>query len=82
MQDTILETIRIRFGTSSHLVFFVYGVSVQILTTAALLLGGSAALNVTTGASTIAMNYLTPFGMVMYTYLGGLKSTFLSDYVQ
>jgi Na+/proline symporter len=62
-------------------VFFIYGVSVQILITAALLLGGSAALNVTTGASTVAMNYLIPFGVVIYTYLGGLKSTFLSDYV-
>lgn len=62
--------------------FFIYGVSVQILITAALLLGGSAALSVMTGASVIAMNYLIPFGVVLYTYLGGLKSTFLSDYIQ
>jgi hypothetical protein len=40
----MLEAVRIRFGTSSHLVFFVYGLSVQILITAALLLDGSAAL--------------------------------------
>lgn len=53
----------------------------QILVTAALLLGGSAAFTVTTGASTIAMNYLIPLGVVVYTYLGGLKSTFLSDYI-
>ncbi|RDW77597.1 hypothetical protein BP6252_05650 [Coleophoma cylindrospora] len=79
--NTILEAIRIRFGTSSHLVFFAYGVSVQILITAALLLGGSAAMTATTGASTVAMNYLIPFGVVIYTYLGGLKSTFLSDYI-
>ncbi|CZR62170.1 uncharacterized protein PAC_12067 [Phialocephala subalpina] len=72
-KNTILETIRIRFGTSSHLVFFAYGVSVQILITAA--------LNVATGASTIAINYLIPFGVVIYTCVGGLKSTFLSDYV-
>ena len=82
MQNTILEAIRIRFGTSSHLVFFAYGVSVQILITAALLLGGSAAFTATTGASTVAMNYLIPLGVVIYTYLGGLKSTFLSDYIQ
>lgn len=69
--NTVLEVIRVRFGTSSHLVFFCYGVSVQILVTAALLLGGSAAFTVTTGASTIAMNYLIPLGVVMYTYLGG-----------
>jgi len=28
------------------------------------------------------MNYLIPVGVVIYTYLGGLKSTFLSDYIQ
>ncbi|KAF8852415.1 hypothetical protein BDZ45DRAFT_749594 [Acephala macrosclerotiorum] len=82
VQSTILEVIRIRFGTSSHLMFFAYGVSVQVLITTTLLLGGSAALNVTTGASTIAMNYLIPFGVVIYTYLGGLKVHSLSDYVQ
>lgn len=63
-------------------IYFCYGVSVQIIITAALLLGGSACLNVTTGASVVAMNYLIPFGVVIYTYLGGLKSTFLSDYIQ
>ncbi|KAI1869975.1 uncharacterized protein JN550_005565 [Neoarthrinium moseri] len=79
--NTILEALRIRFGTSTHLVFFAYGVSVQILITAALLLGGSAAFTVTTGANIIAMNYLIPQGVVVYTYLGGLKSTILSDYL-
>ena len=50
--------------------------------TAALLLEGSAALTATTGASTTAMNYLIPVGVVIYTYLGGLISTFLSNYIQ
>ncbi|KAI9741291.1 MAG: hypothetical protein M1834_003008 [Cirrosporium novae-zelandiae] len=79
--NTILEAVRIRFGTRTHLVFFAYGVSVQILVTAALLLGASAALNATTGANTVAMNYLIPVGVVVYSLLGGLKSTILSDYV-
>lgn len=78
----MLEAIRIRFGTSSHLVFFAYGVTVQILVTAALLLGGSASLTATTGASTVAMNYFIPLDVGLYTYLGGLKATFLSDYIQ
>jgi Na+/proline symporter len=80
--NTILEALRVRFGKTAHIIYFCYGVSVQILVTAALLLGGSAAFNVTTGANTVAMNYLIPFGVVLYTYLGGLKSTFLSDYIQ
>ncbi|KAH9884263.1 hypothetical protein F4778DRAFT_787886 [Xylariomycetidae sp. FL2044] len=79
--NTMLEALRIRFGTATHIVFFAYGVSVQILITAALLLGGSAAFSVTTGANIIAMNYLIPFGVIVYTYLGGLKSTILSDYL-
>ncbi|KAK6081203.1 sodium symporter family protein [Seiridium cupressi] len=79
--NTILEALRIRFGTRTHIVYFCYGVSVQILITAALLLGGSAAFSVTTGANIIAMNYLIPFGVIVYTYLGGLKSTILSDYL-
>ncbi|QDS76336.1 hypothetical protein FKW77_002734 [Venturia effusa] len=79
--NTILEAIRIRFGTATHVVYFCYGVSVQIIITAALLLGGPACLNVTTRANVVAMNYLIPFGVVIYTYLGGLKTTFLSDYI-
>lgn len=54
----------------------------QIIITAALLLGGSACSNVTTGANVVAMNYLISLGVVIYTYLGGLKSTILSDYIQ
>jgi urea-proton symporter len=51
--NTILEALRIRFGTRTHIVFFCYGVSVQVLITAALLLGGSAAFSVTTGANIV-----------------------------
>lgn len=51
--NTILEALRIRFGTNTHLVYFAYGVSVQIIITAALLLGGSAAFTVTTGANIV-----------------------------
>ncbi|KAK5166531.1 uncharacterized protein LTR77_008074 [Saxophila tyrrhenica] len=79
--NTILEALRIRFGTATHIVFFVYGVVVQILVTAALLLGGSAAFAVTTGVNIVAMNYLIPLGVVIYTYFGGLKATFISDFL-
>ncbi|ETS79722.1 hypothetical protein PFICI_09575 [Pestalotiopsis fici W106-1] len=74
--NTILEALRIRFGTRTHIVFFCYGVSVQVLITAALLLGGSAAFSVTTGA-----NIVREQARFLYTYLGGLKSTILSDYL-
>ena len=79
--NTILEALRVRFGKTTHIIFFIYGVCVQIIITSALLLGGSAAFSVTTGVNTVAMNYLIPTGVVIYTYLGGLKATFISDYL-
>jgi urea-proton symporter len=79
--NTILEALRVRYGKTTHLIYFAYGVAVQIIITSALLLGGSAAFSVTTGVSTVAMNYLIPTGVVIYTYLGGLKATFISDYI-
>ncbi|KAL8280149.1 hypothetical protein RQP46_007479 [Phenoliferia psychrophenolica] len=80
--NTILEAIRIRWGTGGHIVYTGYGIAVQILVTAALLLGCSAALHSMTGANIVAMNYLIPVGVVVYSLLGGLKATFLSDFIQ
>ncbi|KAF1996584.1 hypothetical protein P154DRAFT_607945 [Amniculicola lignicola CBS 123094] len=80
--NTIPEALRVRFGIKAYLAFFTYGVAVQILTTTALLHGGPAALNFTTGTNTIVMNYLFPLGMVIYMYSGGSTSTFISNYLQ
>lgn len=79
--STILETLRIRFGPAIRIILFVNGVSVQILVTASLLLGASAAFSVTTGDNTVAMNYLTQLVVVIYKYRGGVNSRCLSDYV-
>ena len=46
-----------------------------------LLLGGSAVVNALTGVNTIASCFLLPLGVLIYTLFGGLKATFLSDYV-
>jgi Na+/proline symporter len=45
-----------------------------------LLLGGSAVVNYLTGMNTIAVCFLLPLGVVVYTLFGGLKATFISDY--
>ncbi|RUP47702.1 Sodium:solute symporter family-domain-containing protein [Jimgerdemannia flammicorona] len=52
-----------------------------VVVTAMLLLGGSAVVNTLTGMDTIAACFLLPLGVIVYTLFGGLKATFLTDYV-
>jgi|SRR6185312_4026803 len=52
-----------------------------VVVTAMLLLGGSAVVESLTGVHVIAASFLLPFGVMIYTLFGGLKATFLTDYV-
>lgn len=78
---TFLEVIRARYGVYTHLVFIVFGLMTNILVTAMLLTGGSAVVTSLTGMPTAAACFLLPVGVVMYTMFGGIKATFLTDYV-
>ena len=51
------------------------------LVTAMLLTGGSAVLSTMTGVNTVAACWLLPIGVVIYTIFGGIKSTFITDYM-
>ena len=53
----------------------------NILVTAMLLTGGSAVVTSLTGMPTAAACFLLPVGVVMYTLFGGIKATFLTDYI-
>ncbi|KAK6437048.1 urea active transporter [Oleoguttula sp. CCFEE 5521] len=46
-----------------------------------LLTGGSAVVTSLTGVPTAAACFLLPVGVVLYTMFGGIKATFLTDYV-
>ena len=78
---TYLEVIRARYGTVAHLVFMVFGLATNILVSLMLIVGGSATVSALTGMHTIAAIYLLPLGVVLYTLVGGLKATFLTDWV-
>ncbi|CAD6589548.1 MAG: hypothetical protein ASARMPREDX12_003873 [Alectoria sarmentosa] len=78
---TFLEIIRARYGVYAHLVFTVFGLMTNVLVTAILLTGGSAVVTALTGMPTAAACFLLPVGVVMYTIAGGIKATFLTDYV-
>ena len=53
----------------------------NILVTAMLLTGGSAVASALCGVPTAAACFLLPIGVVLYTMFGGIKATFLTDYV-
>lgn len=78
---TFLEAIRARYGTAVHCVFIVFCLMTNILVTAQLLTGGAAVLNSMTGVSVVAACFLLPIGVVLYTLFGGIKATFITDYM-
>lgn len=78
---TFLEAIRARYGAATHAVFIIFGLMTNILVTAMLLTGGSAVVTSLTGVPTAAACFLLPIGVVLYTMFGGIKATFLTDYV-
>lgn len=78
---TFLEVIRARYGPATHGVYITFGLMTNILVTAMLLTGGSAVVTSLTGVPTAAACFLLPIGVVLYTMFGGIKATFLTDYV-
>ncbi|CDH09592.1 probable urea active transporter 2 [Zygosaccharomyces bailii ISA1307] len=78
---TIPETFYIRFGKAGHLLFVFYCAATNIIVSSLLLLGGSQAFSAATGMHTVAASFLLPLNVIVYTALGGLKATFISDWV-
>ncbi|KAK8074508.1 urea active transporter 1 [Apiospora hydei] len=78
---TFLEVIKARYGTVAHVVFMVFGLATNILVSLMLIVGGSATVSALTGMHTVAAIYLLPLGVVLYTIVGGLKATILTDWV-
>ncbi|CAK3767641.1 urea active transporter 1 [Lecanosticta acicola] len=78
---TFLEVIRARYGPITHAVYITFALMTNILVTSMLLTGGSAVVTSLTGMPTVAACFLLPIGVVLYTMFGGIKATFLTDYV-
>lgn len=78
---THLEIIRIRYGTTAHIVWMFLCLVNNIIACANMLLGASAAISAITGMHIIAATFLLPVGVAIYTFVGGIKATFLTDYL-
>ncbi|KAK1585393.1 sodium symporter family protein [Colletotrichum navitas] len=76
-----LEVVKARYGPITHGVYIVFCCFCNILVTAMLLTGGSAVIQNLTGAPVAASVFLFPIGVVLYTLFGGIKATFITDYI-
>eukprot|EP00871_Galdieria_phlegrea_P004611 jgi/Galph1/5150/GphlegSOOS_G3780.1 len=78
---SFLEIIRVRWGQTAHIVFLGFAFCTNIIVTSMLLLGGSAVIAALTGMNVDLASFLIPLGIIVFTLLGGLKATFLADYI-
>ncbi|KAJ5769561.1 hypothetical protein N7520_004120 [Penicillium odoratum] len=77
---TSLEVVRIRYGRTAHIVFMILCLINNIFACANMLLGASAVITAMSGMHIIAATFLLPVGVTVYTFVGGIKATFLTDY--
>lgn len=78
---TFLEVVKARYGAPAHFTFIAFGLVTNILVSLMLIAGGAATINALTGMHTVAAIFLMPAPVVAYTFMGGLKATFITDYV-
>ncbi|KAL2818225.1 putative sodium/proline symporter [Aspergillus cavernicola] len=78
--QTFLQVVKVRYGSAVHLLFTTYSGIYQIITTVNLLVGGSAVFASITGVNRDAICYLLPIGVVIYTLMGGIKATIITDW--
>ena len=79
--NTFLEIIRARFGNGTHKIFLGFALTCNMIVTGMLLLGGAAVVNGLTGMDITIAAFLIPVGVMVYTLVGGLKATFVADYM-
>ncbi|OTB13764.1 hypothetical protein K445DRAFT_377440 [Daldinia sp. EC12] len=78
---TSLEIIKMRYGRIGHVVFIVLNLTNNVFGCASMILTGSQLIYGISGMHFVAATVLIPLGVVLYTAVGGLKATFLTDYI-
>ncbi|KAJ5692270.1 hypothetical protein N7462_001693 [Penicillium macrosclerotiorum] len=78
---TSLEIVRMRYGKIGHLVFIVLNLVNNVFGCASMIMTGSQLIHYVSGMHFVAATILIPLGVVLYTAVGGLKATFLTDFL-
>ncbi|ODV96343.1 hypothetical protein PACTADRAFT_41131 [Pachysolen tannophilus NRRL Y-2460] len=79
---TSLEIVKLRYGKACHILYLFLCLSTNLLSSSSMILGAAGAISVIAGNMNIAAStMLIPVGVLMYTTFGGLRATFLTDYI-
>ena len=78
---TFLEIVDARWGFGAHITFAVFAMFTNFLVTGMLLVGGAAVMNAASGMSIGVAGALMAIVVIIYTLVGGLKSTFIAGYL-
>lgn len=79
---TCLEIVQIRYGKACHILYIFLCLVNNLLSCSSMILGSAGAISIISGNLNVAAStMLIPFGVLLYTTVGGLKSTFLTDYI-
>jgi len=78
---TMCEIVKARWGKGAHLTFLFFAFCANIIVTSMLLLGGAATVEALTGLNYKWASFLIPWGVILYTFAGGLKATFIASYI-
>ncbi|CAE8625230.1 unnamed protein product [Polarella glacialis] len=78
---TVCEMVRARWGTRAHITFLFFCLLANIIVTSMLLLGGAATVHALTGMDINLAAFLIPWGVILYSAVGGLHAKFIADYV-
>ena len=78
---TVLEIVRLRYGTPAHVIYIFLCFVTNLLSVTSMILGAAGVITALTGMHIVASTFLLLLGVVVYTVSGGLKATFLTDYV-
>jgi Na+/proline symporter len=78
---TFLQIVKARYGTACHLLFTFYALVCFHVVSGSLVLGCAATVNALTGVPVLASCFLLPIGIAVYVIAGGLRATFLVDWM-
>lgn len=79
---TCLEIVQLRYGKVGHILYMILCLINNLVSASSMILGAAGAISaMCDNLHIVASTMLIPFGVLLYTAVGGLKSTFLTDYV-
>ncbi|KAF7561741.1 hypothetical protein G7046_g2398 [Stylonectria norvegica] len=79
--STYLQVAKVRFGTLGHLAYMFAALVANFVVGSEILIGGAGVIAGLTGISQYAAVWLLPLVIVAYVLTGGLRATFVADYL-